>query len=140
MEHQISLFVCLILCGPLFACTATSGASPIATTTDVPMTCTANQIIFGSRNDHFIDVYYKDYVVDSDGNASMTVGCMADANHNTYMIFNDGLGGPTDNQDFPQTIEITLSCVDQVWNYVVVVDGVSYSQPITQIDCQQSPN
>ncbi|ULT88628.1 hypothetical protein L3Y34_007679 [Caenorhabditis briggsae] len=72
----------------------------------------------------------------------MTVSCSAITGYNVYMQFNGGEGGPLDNQDLPHEIDITVTCdsADQVWNYVVTLNGITYTRPITSVTCQQVSN
>ncbi|CAP28471.1 LOW QUALITY PROTEIN: Protein CBG08532, partial [Caenorhabditis briggsae] len=74
--------------------------------------------------------------------SSMTVTCSAINGYNVYMIFNGGQGGPADNQNMPQSISIRMECntENRIWNYVVTLNGVTYTRAVSQVDCQQAPN
>ncbi|KAF1751806.1 hypothetical protein GCK72_018360 [Caenorhabditis remanei] len=91
-----------------------------------------------------MDVTYSGYSYSqisgsSDAISTMSVRCSALTDYNVYMQFNGCQGGPLNNQNFPEGNDITLTCnsADMVWNYVVTLNGITYTRRIISVTCQR---
>ncbi|CAO4379091.1 unnamed protein product [Caenorhabditis nigoni] len=71
--------------------------------------------------------------------STMTVSCTA-ANGLVASMYFDPSGAPAENAAMPQTVAITVSCssVDEIWNYVITLNGIHYEVPITGVRCNQA--
>ncbi|EFP05855.1 hypothetical protein CRE_27452 [Caenorhabditis remanei] len=88
---------------------------------------------------HFSSYSYSQISGSSDAISTMSVRCSALTDYNVYMQFNGCQGGPLNNQNFPEGNDITLTCnsADMVWNYVVTLNGITYTRRIISVTCQR---
>ncbi|VDO57445.1 unnamed protein product [Haemonchus placei] len=107
----------------------TSSATTTArttTTTVAPVTplacqtCTVDQVSFDAANGDpgSIDADFRAEANDPQTDClRLTAICSAQPGFVAFMEFNINQGGPLENQDFVQTVEALLECVDGQWFY-----------------------
>ncbi|KAF1754632.1 hypothetical protein GCK72_021195 [Caenorhabditis remanei] len=130
----------------------TSASTTSATTTEAPpvlRTCSPTAITYGAGDNLNPQLSIKvDYTGltstqigdTADTTSTMTVTCSAIDGYSAYMLL-DGNTPPAENQGNPQTVSITAVCssVDMIWNYVVEVNGQTFTRAFTSVNCNQAP-
>lgn len=93
--------------------------------------CTPNQIkAFVNGEEQTDGGWYKDYVVDEDGQATMTAACSASQSRNAIVLqFNRNARGPV--RAGIGAVTANLTCVDGNWEYV----ESRIRTKVTEIDC-----
>uniref|UniRef100_A0A1I7UVH9 C6 domain-containing protein n=2 Tax=Caenorhabditis tropicalis TaxID=1561998 RepID=A0A1I7UVH9_9PELO len=130
---------------------SSSTVSPSSSTVTPLNVCSPELITYGvgdgGNPEFLVDVTYSGLTSTQIGNtqettSTLTVSCAAIDGYNVYMMFNVGQGGPQENMNFPQNIDITLTCDSraEVWVYSAVVGGETFTRDVMSVRCQQVAN
>ncbi|CCD61976.1 C6 domain-containing protein [Caenorhabditis elegans] len=145
----LSFSVLLLIAKNSESCFATqTPQQPIVTSTVAPAepACSPDTLVLGQGDNQnpevAIDVTHS-AVTTTAGTSSMTITCSGATDFNVQMELNGAFTPAENDQDpLPQTVTINAQCntADMKWNYVTVINGETFTEPLDSVTCLQVQN